>query len=174
MSSLLLHPSCPNQWRAGFANEPDGRGLPPTDGTGLARSPSLDVRSPDGPRVGLLHALDGRASPPPSLAPATPPLLACLSAVTLLTGPSSTCAALLAKLRDERVSCVEMASGDRLQTSITLLLPHKLSWSTWEGKRRGCCLKSSWVCRCRNPAAARQKAWKQVCKALIGPNMMFS
>ena len=41
-----------------------------------------------------------------------------------------TWAALEAKLREERVSVAEAASGDRLQTSITLEDPHRESCST--------------------------------------------
>lgn len=44
--------------------------------------------------------------------------------------PSSTCAALDAKLSELTVSPHEAASGDRLHTNSTLLLPHKLSCRT--------------------------------------------
>lgn len=67
----------------------------------------------------------------PALSAAAPvPAPAAVVPVALRACPSSTCAALLAKLSELRLSPQEAASGDRLQTSSTLLLPHRLSCST--------------------------------------------
>ena len=53
-----------------------------------------------------------------------------------------TWAALEAKLREERVSVAEAASGERLQTSITLEEPHRESWSTCTAPPQGLVLAS--------------------------------
>lgn len=51
---------------------------------------------------------------------------------------ASTWAALEAKLREERVSPADAASGDRLQTSITLEDPQRESCSTCMADRAAC------------------------------------
>jgi len=77
----------------------------------------------------LLGSKLGATGPPQSWAV----LLLVLGAAAvgaLRAWPSSTCAALDAKLSELTVSPHEAASGDRLHTSSTLLLPHKLSCRT--------------------------------------------
>ena len=53
--------------------------------------------------------------------------MAVLKLLTFLMGPSSTCAALDAKLSEESDSWAEANSGDTQHTSSTLLLPHRES-----------------------------------------------
>jgi hypothetical protein len=76
----------------------------------------------------LLLLGSGLRPPPPSAL--LPPAGVGADPVTLRAWPSSTCAALLAKFRELRLSLQDVASGDRLHTSSTLLLPHKLSCRT--------------------------------------------
>lgn len=66
----------------------------------------------------------------PSAAPVAPFATAVLSAVDRLAAPNSTCAALEAKFKDDTVSEHDCASGDKLHTSSTLLVPHRLSCKT--------------------------------------------
>ena len=62
-------------------------------------------------------------------------LLPAAVVAALRAWPSSTWAARDAKLSDDRVSPDEAASGERLHTSSTLLVPHKLSCRTWGNKQ---------------------------------------
>lgn len=60
-----------------------------------------------------------------------------VASIPFATVAPPTCAARLAKLREDSVSWAEVDSGDRLQTSSTLLLPHRLSCSTCRDGGRG-------------------------------------